>query len=589
MDMAALQALMKERGMDPEHLMKIMSRSNEPLRPPAPTPPTSARAFFAPNAAATGRRPQNDRIQMLARNLDGLDDLCPPNATHRATCFVRSNVWKTKAEKEWAAKMYGDARQSYMRAASEMLGEPVPGVGEVRSAGHASLGKDWDVVDLLACLNGVVECSRQLKDYETALLWVEEAEVLVKNVEIAHHLASSFEWTRMQLPLPDYYFERTTALCLAADVFLSLGNTGSAVSRRWVADEMLAFLSDSLKTSQTRKFESPLGIDIARLRHPDPKGSATLKIEYPTLQLQGSWQKLSIRKASMLGPRIRCAVFAFDGKMYVLGGEKLTGGPYYRELWMLDLATLDGWQRLPDFPLPQAVTGDLTGYQMVPHRDGRAFVFLGETVLAVFDTRRRRWSMMDTDFVPDPEMPKWPYSRLLDYSAHCVGDRLYIFGGSHRGSCLGTDLLLELHIPSRKWRRLSGSAIPKPSASTPGPRFCTSSWVAKDQKRIFFLFGEADRNAALIHGQPHGYLHSYGYGDLWSWDIGKESWTRERMIGNVPSPRGEMACVYANFRSMANLCLQHEALDKVIVFGGYSPNTPTWFDEMNDTVALSVL
>ncbi|KAJ7624551.1 hypothetical protein FB45DRAFT_1005464 [Roridomyces roridus] len=126
----------------------------------------------------------------------------------------------------------------------------------------------------------------------------------------------------------------------------------------------------------------------------------------------------------------------------------------------------------------------------------------------------------------------------------------------------------------RGGQTLSGSAVPKPSAVSPGPRAECSSWVSKDQKKILFLFGAAGRNAAMQHGQVHGHLYSYGYGDMWGWDIG-ESWTRERMIGNVPSPRGEMACVY------------HEALDKVILFGGYSPTVPTWFDEMNDTMTSS--
>ncbi|KAJ7624524.1 hypothetical protein FB45DRAFT_1086302 [Roridomyces roridus] len=578
MDTEALRTFMKGNGMDADRFLKMMARvdlKSDPIRPNAPTPPTSATALFAPNAAATGRRPQNDRIQMLARNPDGLDDLCPPNTTNRATCFVRGNVFKAKAERQWAAKAYSDARVSYVQAAWEMLGVPVPGAGEVRSEDYARLGSGWDAVDMLGCINGVIACSRQLKDYITALLWVEEAAVVVKNIEIANKLESSFEWTPMQLSaLPDYFFERTTSLCLAADIFLAVGNTGCAVHRRWVADEMLAFLPDRLKTSQTRQFDPPLGVDIARLRHPDPQRISSSTIEDPTLQVQGSWQKLSIRKANTLSPRQRCAVMAFDGKLYVLGGEKVTGGPYYRDFWMLDLASLSGWERLPDFLIPKHVMGDFIGYQMTPHRDGAAFVFVGVPMVAIFHLRRRKWAMLDADFIPDAQTPEWPYSRVRDYSAHCVGDKLYIFGGTCPGSAVGTDLFMELDITSKKWRRLGGSAVPKPSAVSPGPRADCSSWVSKDQKQIFFLFGAADRNAAMQHGQVHGHLYSYGYGDLWSWDIGEERWTRERMIGNVPSPRGEMA-------------LQHEALDKVVLFGGYSPTVPTWFDEMNDTVTYT--
>ncbi|KAJ7488505.1 hypothetical protein B0H11DRAFT_2230039 [Mycena galericulata] len=79
----------------------------------------------------------------------------------------------------------------------------------------------------------------------------------------------------------------------------------------------------------------------------------------------------------------------------------------------------------------------------------------------------------------------------------------------------------------------------------------------------------------MIHKQANGGFYSYGYGDLWSWDIKAETWTRERLHRNVPSPRAEMSCTY------------NEALDKVILFGGYSPTVPTWFDDIQDTVTYT--
>lgn len=414
-------------------------------------------------------------------------------------------------------------------------------------------------------------------------MWLEEADVLDKNVELVPILTSSFgyylypphalsdyslEWTRMKISSPNYYFERITTLCLASEVFLAIGNTGSAVHRRWVADEIFVYLHDSLKTPQTLKLTPLLGSDILVLRHPDPKTSPALTVNNPTLQIWGSWQKLSIHKAAALGSRGRSAICAFDGSsisfsvarslvfkslgyLYVLGGEKTTGGPHYRDFWMLDLAKLDGWRQLPDFPLPKTVTDDLVGYKMAPHRDGRLFVFTGMSTLIVFDTKRRKWTLMQTTFIPDAESPDWPYpsARLTEYSAHCVGDRFYVFGGLHHGSVIGTDLLLELNISSRKWRRLSGSAVPVPSTTGPGPRGQCPSWVGKDQRRIFFMYGIANRHAAMIHKAVHGSLYSYGYGDLWSWDIKAEKWTRERVHGNAPSPRGEMSCTYVGFNS----------------------------------------
>ncbi|RDB24340.1 hypothetical protein Hypma_008408 [Hypsizygus marmoreus] len=52
---------------------------------------------------------------------------------------------------------------------------------------------------------------------------------------------------------------------------------------------------------------------------------------------------------------------------------------------------------------------------------------------------------------------------------------------------------------------------------------------------------------------------------MWSWDIQAEKWRRERLAGNPPCPRTEIACTY------------NETLDKVFVFSGYNPCLPTFF------------
>ncbi|KAJ7131069.1 hypothetical protein C8R44DRAFT_55384 [Mycena epipterygia] len=579
-----LMARLQEQGIDWESfqamLASVAASTGEafPRHARGPVPKNSAPVNFSPNPPGLKLRPNTQIIQMLQQNPDELDDLCPVNSADETTCFVRSNVFKSLAEHQWAAKNYSEARSTYIRAASEMVATSLPSSGDVRSDVYTALAEGWHAIDLIGCINGIVECSRQLKDYDCALLWLGEAEVLQKNLDNTSRLrSSSFEWTPIQVSSADYYFERLSTLCLASAVFLSLGNTGSAVHRRWLADEIFAVLPASLKTPQTVQLTPLLGSDILALRHPDPQTAPTLTIEHPALQLCGSWQKLSILKPGTLASRMRSAIFAFDGHFYLLGGEKSLEGPWYRDFWTLDLAKLDGWRQLPDFPLPNEITGDLVGFHMVPHRDGRAFVFTGTLSLAVFDTKRRKWSTMLTEFVPDAQTSEWPYpsQRLIEYSALCVGDRVYVFGGLEQRSVIGTDLLMELHVPSRKWRRLSGTSEPVPSVSSPGPRAQCHSWVGKDGSRIFFMFGEADRQAAMSQEAVHGGFYSYAYGDLWSWDIRAAKWTQERLLGNVPSPRSEMACVYS------------QALDKVVVFGGYSPAVPTWFDDMQNAVTYS--
>lgn len=116
----------------------------------------------------------------------------------------------------------------------------------------------------------------------------------------------------MEMSSPDYYLQRLTSLCLASDVFLAVGNTGSAVHRRWVADEIFGLLPQHLKLPQTLKLSPLLGSDILRLRHPDPESSP---VERPSFQLYGSWQKISVRRPSAFSSRMRSAVLALDGAL----------------------------------------------------------------------------------------------------------------------------------------------------------------------------------------------------------------------------------------------------------------------------------
>ncbi|KAJ7927417.1 hypothetical protein B0H13DRAFT_1598731, partial [Mycena leptocephala] len=67
---------------------------------------------------------------------------------------------------------------------------------------------------------------------------------------------------------------------------------------------------------------------------------------------------------------------------------------------------------------------------------------------------------------------------------------------------------------------------------------------------------------------------SFSYEDLWGWDIATRCWTRQRLVGNIPCPRSEMACTY------------NAALDKVIIFGGYAPSAPSQFDATDRTASM---
>jgi hypothetical protein len=252
------------------------------------------------------------------------------------------------------------------------------------------------------------------------------------------------------------------------------------------------------------------------------------------------------------------------GHLYLLGGEKYLDGPWYREFWMLDLTKLDEWRRLPHYPIPSSVTGDLVGYAMVVHPDSKAYLFTGRPQVDFFDLTTRKWGHIITTYKRDDGRPgagRWPYAgdRLTNYAMQCVDGRLYVFGGTHADSALGCNLFLELDLQTREWRKLSGSAVPeKADYSSPGPRCHPTSWVGKDTNKIFIMYGDADRSAALISSEQHGSMHSYAYDDLWSYDIKNAKWNREKLSGNLPCPRSEMSCTYV--RPFCYCSPQHDPL-----------------------------
>jgi hypothetical protein len=186
---------------------------------------------------------------------------------------------------------------------------------------------------------------------------------------------------------------------------------------------------------------------------------------------------------------------------------------------------------------------------MAVHSDDKAYLFTGRRQVEFFDLATRKWGRIMTTYKGDDGRVKpgrWPYpgDRLVDYAMQCVDGRLYVFGGTHADSIIGCNLLLELNLQTKEWRRLSGSITPEADYSCPGPRRHPISWVGKDKTKIFFMYGDADRQGAMVSGEKHGSMHAYAYDDLWSWDIKKGKWNREKLNGNLPCQRSEMSCTY---------------------------------------------
>ncbi|KAG5638213.1 hypothetical protein H0H81_001214 [Sphagnurus paluster] len=313
---------------------------------------------------------------------------------------------------------------------------------------------------------------------------------------------------------------------------------------------------------------------VVSLRHPDPSVTAKLKVEHPELQVYGSWAKLSIKKSGGMKARLAFTSFIWKGHLYVGGGLGETKGPCFRDLWRLNLSKLNTWESLPPYPFREDHTGVWMCWNMKVYKD-KAYMFTGLQEISVFDLNAQEWTTVHSTYKPTnadiaagvETGRKWPYIfwNSQRSTQEIVGDKLYVFGGTHGKTVMGCNLFMVLDLKTLEWRRLSGVVQTGLVAdySSPGPRRNPSSWVSRDKKRIYLIFGECDRTAASMNNEPHGAEMGFAYEDFWSWDIAKEEWRLERLVGNVPSPRSEAACTY------------NEKLDKTFVFGGYNPGLVT--------------
>ena len=397
-------------------------------------------------------------------------------------------------------------------------------------------------------------------------------------------------------------------LALTSDVFEMLGNTGTATDKRWnigveTMDEQRHLTPEVTKVRNMGKV-----YELLSLRHPDPKLTATLKVEYPELQVLGSWKKLNVRKKGAMKPRLGSASFVWNGlcfrrffnfiffefvdsgKLYVGGGLGETTGPRYRDLCCLDLSRLDTWRALPPYPVSESTSGPWVCWNFVIYND-KAYLFTGQDTLDYFDLRSETWGSVLTSSLAKVTGSKHrlPLYSFQPSTQQLVGRHLYVFGGSHVSCAIGCNIFLQLDLDTMKWRKLSGYLSPGRAAdySCPGPRRNASLWVDANEERIYLFGGECDRSAGEMTGELHAASNGYAYEDLWSWDIKNESWRLERLNGNVPCPRSEAACTYVGsffscnqnpFLRLHSSALQNPVLNKAVVFGGYNPSFGTQFD-----------
>ncbi|TFK44026.1 hypothetical protein BDQ12DRAFT_701677 [Crucibulum laeve] len=435
----------------------------------------------------------------------------------------------------------------------------------------------------MAGCNGVAQCLLKQGNVEVALTWLEEIHILYLNAKLGQS-KPMFDWIKWIPDSTEFVRQYVKALAAASDIYLSLGNTGSAVHRRWTANECVSYkhrtseIQKVLNTSKTN--------EIIQLRHPDPKLCANLEVKEPELQLLGSWKKIKVKKAEGPGRRMTFSSFIWKGKLYIAGGRKDSLGPFYRDMFALDLEKLDSWRSMPSYSQPMHQSGAFLGWHIIPCREhSRAYLFTGCKTLDFFDLATHTWGSINTTFARnDPEdaeagIKNWiyPKSMLTDSTQQIIDEKLYVFGGTHGSTNIGCNLFMVLDLKTREWRRLSGTVIPGPTADpfSPGPRKTPTSWVDGRGERLYLVFGECDRMGAQLQGELHGGECGHPFDDFWSWDLIGGGWRRERIGRNAPCPRSEVAYAY------------NPIIGKAIIWGGYNPDLPTDHLAQNQRFAFS--
>ncbi|KAJ6549143.1 hypothetical protein DFH09DRAFT_989119 [Mycena vulgaris] len=473
------------------------------------------------------------------------------------------------------AGQFKAAKTKYLQEARKIVGPTglLPSVAGQADGGVATplyTGLDpFTSVNLMGCCLGMAKCALREKDIEMALAWLEEINALHR---CTYFTAPDplYDWIDFTLNVPQMSVLRAKALCLASDIFVSLGNTGTGATRRHTASTTLQPLTPELR--KIVDFERLL--ELMKTRHPNPQTTLSSDTRSSALQVRGSWKRLDIGKpGGVTDGRENFACFIWKSRLYVAGGRKSSLGPWYRDMWALDLNNRKEWRQLPNYPLGTGQTGPFTGWNMLVHND-TAILFTGRPTVDVFDLVAEKWTSFKTTYsataadIQAGIQDGWPYpgQMCFDATMQITHGKLYVFGGTHRTTAIGCNLFMELDLATRKWRRLTGYVRAPKNAdySCPGPRKNACSWVSTDKKRVFLMFGHADREGASLHGELHQAISAFGYGDMWSWGIAEERWRRERMSGNPPCARTESAYAY------------NEKLQKTIIFGGYQPTLPTF-------------
>ncbi|KAH6911813.1 hypothetical protein BKA70DRAFT_1268556, partial [Coprinopsis sp. MPI-PUGE-AT-0042] len=429
------------------------------------------------------------------------------------------------------------------------------------------------LVQLVGVYTGLIRCYLKQKDIETALMWFEEMEAMWHN----YHLSAPklmYDYMNYNMDLPEVSYQRVMAWTSLSDALLNdLGNTALAFWYRWRAMSNFVNLSEEHQTPGVKRLNDMGKIhELMLLRHPDPHVYAKYSVTNERLQINGSWRRIRHRAPPEANKmkRYGFSCFIWNSCLYVGGGGGEVRGPFYRDLWCLDLnrPTLGGWRKLPGYTMPSTSNLWLGWVFSLDPYTKRAYLFNGLRDVDYFDLVTERWGSHQVFLHRHTRRhegrgEEWmAVPRFSDLRLYFTDSSVRWDAQGHKRGC---NLFMELDLKTKTWRRISGTVIPPKDAehSCPGPRKYAASWVDLEQKHFYLLYGSFDRDLAKRDDAHHASDIPWTCPDCWVYDIDAEKWTRERIRGNSPPPRTEFGLTF------------NPHLNKVFLFGGYSASFTT--------------
>lgn len=131
-----------------------------PRSTPAPTK-------NVPGSGRTERGgPYAEMIPYLRQNPVETNAFLEKDPNDASTRAIQSTLMHETADKLFHEKKYKDACMNYIKAAAAMLGRDLPINGPFSLKEYEKVTPDWQLADMMACLNGAAESLVPLRQYK---------------------------------------------------------------------------------------------------------------------------------------------------------------------------------------------------------------------------------------------------------------------------------------------------------------------------------------------------------------------------------------------------------------------------------------